>query len=72
MDEIKVVEIIEKMGEFMTNTNEMIRKLNLRMNNIEVDVQKLRKIRKQYFTEPKIVNAQGIIQGGNGGVGRIG
>ena len=41
--EAEVVKIIEAMGTFMKNTNEMLAKLEVRINNQQVDIDKLKK-----------------------------
>jgi len=42
-EEKDVIEIIKKMGEFMRNTNEMIASLRLRTDNLQVDLDKVKK-----------------------------
>ena len=37
------VEIIKAMGKFMTQTNEMLASLKLRIDNLQIDVDKLNK-----------------------------
>ena len=43
MDEDFAVKAIEKMVEFMDNTNKIIADLKLQLNNQQIDIDKLRK-----------------------------
>ena len=37
------VEIIKSMGKFMTHTNEMLAKLEMKTSNLQIDIDKLKK-----------------------------
>jgi len=61
MEEQDVIKIIEKMGEFMKNTNEMLVGQQLQIDNQQLDIDKL----KKQQNKSKIVIPSGVI-GGNG------
>ncbi len=67
-EEKQVIEIIEKMGEFMRNTNQMLADFKIQISNQQIDIDKLKKPIKQ----PQLIIPSGISNGGNGGKkGRI-
>ena len=41
LNEIELTELIDSLGPFMKNTNEMIAKLKMQMDNIQIDIDKL-------------------------------
>ena len=43
-------EIIESLGKFMSQTNEMIASMDLRIGNLQVDIDKLKKEIQNYKT----------------------
>lgn len=43
MTEAEVIKIIESMGTFMKQTNEMIAQLKIKIDNQQVDINKLKK-----------------------------
>lgn len=43
MEEEKIIKIIESMGTFMKQTNEMLATLKVRIDNQQVDIDKLKK-----------------------------
>ena len=53
MEEQELVKIIEGMGKFMNNTNEMIASLRLRIENQQLDIDKLRKELRNYKNNGK-------------------
>jgi hypothetical protein len=48
MEEPEVIEIIEKMGEFMRNTNNMLASLKLGLENARLDIDRINKELKKY------------------------
>lgn len=55
----QAVEVIESMVMFMEQTNMLIEKIITRINNVEVDINKLRKKEKNIFISDVIGNNGG-------------
>lgn len=42
-----VVDIIKSMGQFMRNTNDILAQTKIRLNNLQIDIDKLKKKEKR-------------------------